>query len=149
MFNKSVRMLAVSAFVLCALTVGASAQAPIMTNKVSIEFDFYAGKKLMPAGQYEFKLTPNHQTQKLIQIRNVKTGSVATIPSVPNFNTKNAKPGEIVFNKYGDQYYLSRVQLGDSKYIHDVIKSRNERKLLRNIVTINYNDQILVPTTGQ
>src|SRR5262245_6516548 len=121
MVKKSVQMLAVSALVLCALTAGASAQSALMTKKVSVDFDFYAGKKLMPAGEYEFKLTPNH-SHRLVQVINTKTGALSIVASMPNQNTKNAKPGEIKFNKYGDRYYLSRIQLGDETMIHDIIK---------------------------
>jgi hypothetical protein len=148
MFKKSMKMLAVSALALCALTAGASAQSVLMTKKVSVDFDFYAGKKLMPAGEYEFKLIPNH-SHRLVQVRNTKTGAFSTIASVPNQNTRNAKPGEIKFNKYGDRYYLSRIQLGDSGVVHDVIKSKSERKLMRGLAVNTSDDQIVVGGAGQ
>src|SRR5215475_14731175 len=98
MFKKSVQMLAVSAIALCVLTAGVSAQSVLMTKRVNVDFDFHAGKKLMPAGEYEFKLIPNN-SHRLVQVRNIKTGAFATIASVPNRNAKDAKLGEISFNK--------------------------------------------------
>ncbi|MCI0663048.1 MAG: hypothetical protein L0220_18440 [Acidobacteria bacterium] len=147
MFKRSIQLLAVSAITLFALTAGASAQAQPITKKVKVDFDFYAGKKLMPAGEYEFQLAPNQQTHKLVHIRQIDGNANAIISSVPNQNRKNYKPGAIVFNRYGDQYYLARVQLGDSNYIHEVIKSKSERKLLKSL-TAN-NNQAVIPTTGQ
>ncbi|MGE0128791.1 MAG: hypothetical protein AB7U82_11990 [Blastocatellales bacterium] len=147
MLKRSFQMLAVSVIALCALTASASAQAVAISERVKVDFDFYAGKKLMPAGEYEFKLAPNHQTHRLVQIRQIGGDAFATIPSVQNMNRKNVESGAIVFNKYGDQHYLARVQLGDSTYIHDVIKSKSERKLLKTIVA--NNNQINIPTTGQ
>jgi hypothetical protein len=148
MLKKSVQLLAVSALVLCALTAGASAQSALMTKKVSVDFDFYAGKKLMPAGNYEFKLIPNN-SHRLVQVRNTKTGAFSTIASVPNQNTNSAKPGEIKFNKYGDRYYLSRIRLGDSYVVHDIIKSKAERKLMRGLAMNTNEDQVVVGAVGQ
>jgi hypothetical protein len=149
MLKRSVQALAVSTLVLCALTAGASAQSILTTRKVSIDFDFYAGKKLMPAGDYEFKLTGNNQAQGLVQVRNVNTGAVMILPSLGNRNTKIVRPGSIVFNKYGDQYYLSRLHLGDADNVQEIIKGKTERKLFRNIIANTSNDQIIVPTTGR
>jgi len=149
MLKKSFQVLAVSALVLCALTVGASAQSIDVAKKVKVDFDFYAGKKLMPAGEYEFKLTPNHQTQKLVHVRQIDGDAVAIVTSMPGSNSKSLKPGSIVFNKYGDQYYLARLQFGDPAYVHNVIKSKSERKLLRAVAANANENQVIVPNTGQ
>jgi hypothetical protein len=148
MIKRSLQVLAVSAIALCALTAGASAQSLIVAKKVKVEFDFYAGKKLMPAGEYEFKLTPNHQTHKLVQVRQLDGSAIATITSVPSSSFKSLKPGAIVFNKYGDQYYLARLRFGDSEYAHSVIKSKRERKLLNDVSAYSGANQVIVPTTG-
>jgi len=149
MFKRSLQILAVSALVFCALTAGASAQSLIVAKKVKIDFDFYAGKKLMPAGEYEFKLIPNPQTRKLVQVRQIGGAASAIVASVPGSNVKELKPGSIVFNRYGDQYYLARLQFGDSAYVHNVIKSKSERKLLRAVAAQPNTNQAIVPTTGQ
>ena len=149
MFKRSVQVLAVSAFVLCALTAGASAQSLAVAKKVKVDFDFYAGKKLMPAGEYEFNLSPNHQTHKLVHVRRIDGDANAIVTSVPSSNLKGLKPGAIVFNKYGDQYYLAGVRFGDTGYVHKVIKSKSERKLLRAVAANTNNNQVIVPTTGQ
>ena len=149
MVKRSFQVLAVSALVLCALTAGASAQSLVVAKKVKIDFDFYAGKKLMPAGEYEFTLTPNHQAYKLVHVRQVNGGANAIVSSVPSLNVKSLEPGAVVFNKYGEQYYLARLRFGDSDYAHDLIKSKRERKLLRDIAANINNNQVIVPTTGQ
>jgi hypothetical protein len=149
MFKRSFQVLAVSTLVLCALTAGASAQSLVVAKKVKVDFDFYAGKKLMPAGEYEFKLTPNHQTHKLVHVRRTDGDANAVVTSVPSSNLKGLNPGAIVFNRYGDQYYLARVQFGDAGYVHNVIKSKNERRLLRAVAANANNNQVIVPTTGQ
>jgi hypothetical protein len=149
MFKRSFQVLAVSAFVLCALTAGASAQSLLVAKKVKVDFDFYAGKKLMPAGEYEFKLTQNNQTHNLVLVRRIDGDANAIVTSVPGSNRKSLKPGSVVFNKYGDQYYLARVQFGDSDYVHNVIKSKSERRLLRAVAANTNNNQVIVPTTGQ
>ncbi len=148
MLKRSFQILTVSAIVLCALTAGASAQSLVAAKKVKIDFDFYAGKKLMPAGEYEFKLTPNHQVSKLVHVRRSGGDANAVISSLQGSNVNGLKPGAIVFNKYGDQYYLAGLRFGDTDYVHNVIKSKRERKLLRDVIAIAGDNRVIVPTTG-
>jgi hypothetical protein len=133
MIKKVYKILAITTAILICMVVGASAQEATRTKSVRIDFDFYAGKKLMPAGAYIVSLVRNNDTQKLILIQQQDGKSQAIIASVPNRNKADLKPGAILFNKYGSQYFLAGVQLGDSNILHTAIKTRAEREILREI----------------
>jgi len=133
MMKKVFKILAITTLILICMVVGASAQEVNRTKSVRIDFDFYAGKKLMPAGDYIVSLLHNGNTQKLILIQQQDGKSQAIVTSVPNRNKGELKPGAILFNKYGSQYFLSGVQLGDSNILHTAIKTRAEREILREI----------------
>jgi hypothetical protein len=133
MIKKVYKILAITTAILICIVVGASAQEATRTKQVKIDFDFYAGKKLMPAGDYIVSLLQNGNTQRLILIQRQDGNSQAIIASVPNRNKADLKPGAILFNKYGSHYFLAGVQLGDSNILHTAIKTRAEREILREI----------------
>jgi hypothetical protein len=132
LMKKIFNILAVTTLVLTGLIATASAQEA-STKKVQIDFDFYAGKKRMPAGEYIVKLKQNTGTHKLIVVQQVKGGSQAVVASVPSQIKHKLDPGSITFNRYGDQYFLSGVQLGSDRIIHKAIPSRAEREVLKKI----------------
>jgi hypothetical protein len=130
--KKIFNMLAVSMLVLVGLAATASAQDGA-TKRVQIDFDFYAGKKLMPAGEYVIKLKQNTGTHKYILVKQVKGDGLAIVPSVPSSTRDYLETGSVRFNKYGDQYFLSGVQMSKDRVLHTTLKSRTEREVLRKI----------------
>ncbi len=133
MIKKIFNILAISTLVVVGMVATASAQEPTRTKDVKIDFDFYAGKKLMPAGEYIVKLLPNTTTHKLILVQQVDGKKQSIVTSVPNQNKANFKPGVLVFNKYGSKYFLSGVQLGSVDVLHTTIKTRTEREVAKGI----------------
>jgi hypothetical protein len=93
-------------FVLAVASV--NAQTPSRAE-VTIPFDFSAGKANLKAGSYHiYRLSGS-----AISIRSAN-GETAAIVSAPlAIGSRDFKAGErLVFNKYGDRYFLSQVWLG-------------------------------------
>ena len=122
--------MALLSLILISLVASADAQEPRRTKQVRIDFDFYTGNKLMPAGDYIVTLLENGNTQKLILVQQVDGNSQAIIATVPNRNKADYEPGSIIFNRYGPQFFLAGVQLGDSTILHTAIKTRAERDIM-------------------
>ncbi len=137
MIRKMLRILAVSTLVLTGLIASASAQDIVGTKRVKIDFDFYAGKKLMPAGEYVIRLMPNTFSTKLILVQQVDGDKQAIIQSVLKHNSGNYKAGTILFNKYGDQHFLAAVQLGNADALHSALKTRAERQAIKDLANEN------------
>jgi len=83
---------------LMALT-SASAQGK---SRANIPFDFRVGSALLPAGAYEIESTD----PRVVWIRNQNGhGSVVALAMTTSGETKPA--ARLVFNRYGEQYFLS------------------------------------------
>ncbi len=109
------------------LTV-ASAQAQtgyqIATN---IPFDFTAGKASLRAGSYSIKLISGNT---LLVSSSDGTESVLLLARQAE-HAGTRKPARIIFNRYGDRYFLSRIFLSENDLGCEVNPSRAERDLAR------------------
>jgi len=96
---SALALLAVAAMATCA---GAIAQQPAL--KANIPFDFTVGNTWMPAGEYTVT-SPMHS---IVQLRSADLAKTATIVSSQSYNESDSG-SKLVFDKYGDQYFLHRV----------------------------------------
>ena len=82
------------------------AQGPL---QAVIPFDFTVGAKTLPAGDY----TVRRLNGNIILIQNSKTS--ARIFTMPVTGEAGKKPGvySILFNRYGDSYFLAAVRVDD------------------------------------
>ena len=115
------------------ITAGVSAQAQTLQNKltVNIPFDFSVSGEKLPAGKYWVSRTNESIGDTVVQIQNADGRPVANRFSVPisTFKTKNR--GELVFHRYGDQYFLSEVWPAGGGTGRAFIKTRAERDLAK------------------
>jgi hypothetical protein len=95
--------------------------------KVNVPFDFVAGGAHLPAGRYAVY---HVSTKSLILIESV-TGRGAAFMLV-NVTTSGAgeHPNTLVFNQYGDRYFLSQVTTENNREIHVCSKSREEQVII-------------------
>lgn len=95
--------------------------------KVNIPFEFSVGRKVLPAGEYTVK----HLAQTAMAIQSVG-GRASEI-----FLTLDARAGSarnessMVFNRYGDQYFLSTIWTTGNDTGRQLVESRAERELIR------------------
>ena len=83
-----------------------SAQTPRV--EVNIPFDFSAGKATLKAGSYTVKKI----SENTIAIRTADGKTTAFVNAPLAIGLRDSKAGErLVFNKYGEQYFLAQVWL--------------------------------------
>ena len=74
--------------------------------EVKIPFDFTAGKATFKAGTYSIKRVSNNS----VAIRSLDGKTTKLIDAPLAIGARDSKTGErLVFNQYGDQYFLSQV----------------------------------------
>lgn len=74
--------------------------------EVKIPFDFTAGKATFKAGTYSIKRVSNNA----VAIRSLDGKTTKLIDAPLAIGARDSKAGErLVFNQYGDQYFLSQV----------------------------------------
>ncbi|MBS1797661.1 MAG: hypothetical protein JSS81_27815 [Acidobacteria bacterium] len=136
MKKQSLKLFAMS-LVLGLAAVFAGATAASAQDKMSFEtkFDFYVGKQKLAAGKYFFEETSYGK----YVLRSADTREVRLV--VFNLATKNTAPAEserVLFNRYGETYFLSALfdrrdadgkQLIESGYEKRVRNGATDEKL--------------------
>lgn len=94
--------------------------------RAEIPFDFNVGSKRLPKGEYLIESVGDSGT---LTIRHEKGKAVT-------FNTIRHKPtdgnkSKLVFNRYGDQYFLARVWDQSSETILKLTKSKTEKRIAK------------------
>jgi hypothetical protein len=82
-----------------------AAQIPPAVN-AEISFAFSAGDKPMTAGGYEFTPAANLES---VTITNLKTRQSVMVLVTTRLSQRAQNEASVVFDKVGDQYYLSEV----------------------------------------
>ena len=95
------------------------------TVRATVPFPFMVGKTEVPAGTY----TIDSISHAVISIRDRSTGrGVLTLVSPERPGSNDGTP-KLVFNKYGDKYFLSQVSRGSGSEVMQLPTSKLEKEL--------------------
>ncbi len=122
----------VSMFTLCAAVASANAQ---LSNPVraKIPFDFNVGEKKLPAGEYTFSRLSGFSDNKLMSVSGADA-SAHVFQSTFGAEVLTPKnKSTLVFNRYGDQYFLEQIWSGGEQEGTQVPQSRSERTIRRQL----------------
>jgi hypothetical protein len=122
----------VSMFTLCAAVASANAQ---LSNPIraKIPFDFNVGEKKLPAGEYTFSRLSGFSDNKLMSVSGADA-SAHVFQSTFGAEVLTPKnKSTLVFNRYGDQYFLEQIWLGGEQEGTQVPQSRSERTIRRQL----------------
>jgi len=109
----------------CLFSAG-STQAQSARLTATIPFAFYTGDTVLPAGQYDVRTIGNG----VIRLYNQGTGTsimflTNRVSSLTDFSPR------FVFNRYGEDHFLSQVWWGDGSDGNALPSPRAERELAR------------------
>lgn len=107
-----------------------SAHAQLGTQfKAHIPYDFNIGNSKLKAGDYIIKLTNPASSQQSLTISSI-AGDFSKIALVIPMDTGSRREvSKLVFNRYGDQYYLA--QMKSPSFGADFRKTKNEAMLAK------------------
>lgn len=113
---------------LLVLLGASSARAQVVGEvEAKIPFNFYAGNTRLPAGKYFIKVLDDFNLS-VMEISSAN-GRTSTLFNVRDSQAAaNPPKDELIFDKYGDQYFLSKVYEQGNKYGSAVEKSRYEKR---------------------
>ena len=116
--------------ILAAMPLLAMAQSTFSAVDANVNFGFYAGGKMMPAGSYEFKVIEQGGT---LSVLNEKTDQTFFVPILTTISPRESSDADVVFDKTGSTYYLSEVYIpgldgylvqgAPAKHVHVMIKA--------------------------
>jgi hypothetical protein len=116
-----------------AVSVGAASLATTLAApftvkiRAEIPFDFNVGKKRLPKGEYLIESLGDSGT---LTIRHAKKGKAVTFNTIRHKPTDGNK-SKLVFNRYGDEYFLARVWDQSSETILKLNKSGAEKRVAK------------------
>jgi len=99
--------------------------------RVTIPFDFNVRGKTLSSGKYEIRRIGDEPDDLLVY--NIANHQHAIIESEPVEATKAPKRSEVVFHEYGDTYFLAEIWTGGEETGRELIPSRDEKRLERNL----------------
>lgn len=94
----------------------------------TIPFDFVVGKHSLPAGEYH--VVTNGPFMQLV--RWDVPGAPGLITMYVNGNPGTDRSARLIFNRYGDRYFLSRVWMGTTPNYFQLFSAPGEVGLARN-----------------
>ena len=119
---------------LCLLVIGggvvANAQVDAVPQiDVNVPFAFAVGDTKLPAGRYEIR-TPDSDSPNVLEIRDAQGTSVLfDTESAEKRRDEIANKTELIFEKVGDQYFLSQIWVAGFSSGNELPKSRMEKRL--------------------
>ena len=131
MKNVVVKMGLLAVMMIIAASVSANAQTLQYRLTANIPFDFSAAGEKLPAGKYWIKRAQTSDGDMVVQISSVDGQSNITRLTIPVSAKQPVKTGLLVFNRYGDEYFLSEIWPAGGATGRELHKSRAERDLAR------------------
>lgn len=120
--------------VMMIVAVGASAKAQSLEYRLTanIPFEFSVANKKLPAGKYWISRAQQSQGDTVLQIRSAKgNGEGAVRLTFPVNSLHPMSSASLIFNRYGNEYFLSEVWPKGGSIGRGLPKSRTERELER------------------
>ena len=132
MKNQILRSVAIFGLFFMLAITSVQAQTPSRVE-VKVPFDFTIGKVLFKAGTYSFRKV----TDNTLAVRNIDGKTTKLVAAPLSIESRDFKSGaRLVFNQYGNQYFLSQVWLssdtGRQLFSDAEIKAAREYKLAHN-----------------
>ncbi len=124
--TNSVQRLVVTALLL--VGVAASARAQGIETVTNVPFGFTAGDTNLPRDRY--RIVPLPGQNGVFMIRGERHGVV--LMSVTDRGNDREPEPRLTFHRYGDQYFLRGVQLGDGRILH-LPETRAEREAAESV----------------
>jgi hypothetical protein len=134
------RIATLAIFAIANFALAGSSYAQSSGVQATVPFDFTVQNKLLPAGTYTLK--PERGTH-IIQIRNRDKG-YAALTIVDQDGNRSPKGGRLIFNRYGDQYFLSEILCDDADMNYKLPTSKTEKKTRLDEARLKTASQTLV-----
>lgn len=130
MNTHSIKMFLMLSLLVGSVSVTASAQSLVDDTAIQadVPFAFTVMDKTLPAGRYTVKRL-NDTRPNVLMISSDDGHDVATFETESTQASRIPNKAELVFNKLGDQYFLSNVWTSDSSGGYLLLKTKKEKSL--------------------
>lgn len=102
------------------------------TVKANIPHSFVVNNTTLPPGSYTIKVADDYSNLNVLEIRSADGKTNVLFDTEPVNLPRVMSRSELVFDKIGDTYFLSRVFMRGDESGNQVLKSREQRRLEEN-----------------
>jgi hypothetical protein len=115
--------------------VAVSVQAQSLQYRITadIPFEFSLGDKTLPAGKYSFGRIRQNSDDTVLSVDDMRGHWKAIRASSSVQTLSSTNKAQIVFQRYGNEYFLSQVWAAGASTGRQFMKSRRERELQRDL----------------
>jgi hypothetical protein len=125
---KNICTLLSIAMLLVATSVCIQAQERPLTT-VTVPFAFTVENSSLPAGSYTVSVLPPYN---MLKLQSTDGRNVVMIRAIPSKSSADSKQAKFVFNRIGDEYFLSQVWELGSKTHRDLFLGNRAQELAKN-----------------
>ena len=117
-------------FTLTVLLLATAAQAQQTNVRADIPFDFFAGDRMYPAGEYWLTSMPSNDA--IVRIGGIDEITTQNLTSNACRNATGSKETKLVFRRVGENYFLYQVWVAGNLDGREFFKTRAETLLAKN-----------------
>ena len=116
-----------------ALTTNASGQTA-KTVRANVKFDFQIGDRIYPAGEYRIE-SISGLSDNILLIRSVRDANERHFIAANHSNAGKRQTPKLVFQKYGESYFLTNIVLDSGQWGYSIRPSRHQRESEKNLAS--------------
>ena len=125
------------------LLVAGSAIAQTIHVRGDIPFNFVVGNKTYPAGTYDVgSIDIRNSRTLLLKARDGNASAMINSNAAESLTPANQT--KLIFNRYGNQYFLSQVWVNGARLGHQLPKSSREKEIAKDIARNLTQDRVEV-----
>jgi hypothetical protein len=113
------------------LLVAGSAIAQTVHVRGNIPFNFAVGNKTLPAGTYDIGSIDSDGKILLLQGRDGNASMMLNSNAAENL--KPTDKTKLIFNRYGNRYFLSQIWVAGERSGHQLPKTSREKEMARDV----------------
>jgi hypothetical protein len=136
----------ITALVLLSIASFVTAGRALAQNRAvqaTVPFDFIVGNKLLPSGSY----TITSVSSGIIQIQNYDK-HVTTLSTFSQ-DSHESRSGKLVFDKYGDQYFLAEILCPDAAVNVSFPSSKQKKRARTQGEVLHSSNQVVVALSSR
>lgn len=115
------------------LLMAGSAIAQTIHVRANVPFNFSAGNKKLPAGTYDIRTISFDTKMLLLQARDGMSGMIVNSNAAQTLN--RAGENKLVFNQYGNQYFLAEIWVRGASLGRQLPKTNREKELANELAS--------------
>jgi hypothetical protein len=111
------------------VTTAASAETLRLKVDVNVPFSFIVNRDTLPAGEY--RVESMGDGGRILSVRGLNSKTINLVSPIPCASLEKASQTKLIFHRYGDQYFLTRIWVSGNTDGDEIPASPREKELAK------------------